>query len=177
MAEEISNPLLSLVKEQGLIDDLQYEEVAAEFKRSGTPVIQLLQDFGIMKLDDILQVMANHLGTDGRLAARRANLRPNCCRRFPAKVARMYQCLPVAVAGRHGAGGAGRPARPGARRTKSVSSSRRTCRWWWPTRPTSKRRLSSYYGQEESERRLRHPQGTGRGHGHRPRSQRGRSRR
>ena len=36
MAEEISSPLLSLVKELGLIDDLQYEEVAAEFKRSGT---------------------------------------------------------------------------------------------------------------------------------------------
>ena len=64
MAEEISNPLLSLIREQGLIDDLQYEEVAAEFKRSGTPVIQLLQDFGIMKLDDILQVMATNLGTE-----------------------------------------------------------------------------------------------------------------
>ena len=35
MAEEISNPLLSLVQEQGLIDDLQYEEVIAELKRSG----------------------------------------------------------------------------------------------------------------------------------------------
>ena len=30
MAEDISNPLLSLVKEQGLIDDLQYEEVLGE---------------------------------------------------------------------------------------------------------------------------------------------------
>ena len=48
MAEEISNPLLALVKEQGLIDDLQYEEVSAKLKRSGTPVIQILQDFGIM---------------------------------------------------------------------------------------------------------------------------------
>jgi len=64
MAEEISNPLLSLVKNQGLIDDLQYEEVAAELKRSGAPVFQLLQDFGIMKLDDILHVMAGNLGTE-----------------------------------------------------------------------------------------------------------------
>ncbi|MCC6821752.1 MAG: hypothetical protein IT579_13550, partial [Verrucomicrobia subdivision 3 bacterium] len=46
MAEEISNPLLSLVKEQGLIDDLQYEEVAGEVKRNGTPVFQALQNFG-----------------------------------------------------------------------------------------------------------------------------------
>ena len=64
MAEEISNPLLSLVREQGLIDDLQYEEVVAELKRSGTPVFQLLQDFGIMKVDDILHVMATNLGTE-----------------------------------------------------------------------------------------------------------------
>ena len=34
MSEEISSPLLSLIRENGLIDDLQYEEVAAEFKRS-----------------------------------------------------------------------------------------------------------------------------------------------
>ena len=64
MAEEISNPLLSLVKEQGLIDDLQYEEVAGEVKRSGTPVFQALQNFGILDADAILQAMANHLGTE-----------------------------------------------------------------------------------------------------------------
>ena len=46
MSDDISNPLLSLVKEQGLIDDLQYEEVLGEFKRTGKPVIQILQDFG-----------------------------------------------------------------------------------------------------------------------------------
>ena len=39
-----------------MIDDLQFEEVVAEFKRNGTPVIQILQDFGIMKLEDILQI-------------------------------------------------------------------------------------------------------------------------
>jgi len=27
MAEEFSNPLLSLIRDQGLIDDLQYEDV------------------------------------------------------------------------------------------------------------------------------------------------------
>ena len=64
MSGELSNPLLSLVRGQGLIDDLQYEEVAAEFKRTGTPIIQVLQDFGIMDLDAILQVMANQLGTE-----------------------------------------------------------------------------------------------------------------
>ena len=64
MAEDIHSPLLALVKERQLIDDLQYEEVAAEHKRAGTPIIQLLQDYGVMDLDAILQVMADYLNTD-----------------------------------------------------------------------------------------------------------------
>ena len=96
MAEEVSSPLLSLVKELGLIDDLQYEEVAAEFKRSGTPVISLLQDFGIMQMDDILQVMANYLGTRV-ISLREVQFTPELLKTIPANVARMYQCLPIAT--------------------------------------------------------------------------------
>ena len=96
MAEEISNPLLSLVKEQGLIDDLQFEEVTAELKRSGTPVFQLLQDFGIMKLDDILHVVATNLGTEV-VSLRDHELSPDLLKLIPANVARMYHCMPVAL--------------------------------------------------------------------------------
>ena len=94
MAEDISDPLLSLVKENGLVDDLQYEEVVAEFKRSSTPVVQLLQDFGIMSLDDVLQVMAHHLGTSV-VSVRDREFAPDLLKTIPANVARMYQCLPV----------------------------------------------------------------------------------
>jgi type IV pilus assembly protein PilB len=96
MAEEISNPLLSLIKEQGLIDDLQYEEVAGELKRSGTPVLQLLQDFGIMKLEDILHVMASNLGTEV-VSLRDHEFSPDLLKTIPANVARMYHCVPVAL--------------------------------------------------------------------------------
>jgi type IV pilus assembly protein PilB len=96
MAEEITAPLLSLVKEQGKIDDLQYEEVAGEYKRSGKPVIQILQDFGIMDLDTILQVMADHLSTEVVVLSDR-NLTPQVLEVIPAKTARMYQCMPVGV--------------------------------------------------------------------------------
>ena len=96
MAEEISNPLLSLVKDQGLVDDLQYEEVATELKRSGTPVFQLLQDFEIMKLDDILQVMASNLGTEV-VSLRDREYSPDLLKTIPANVARMYHCMPVAL--------------------------------------------------------------------------------
>jgi len=96
MAEEISNPLLSLIREQGMIDDLQYEEVTAELKRSGTPVFQLLQDFGIMKVDDILHVMATNLGTEV-VSLRDPALAPDLLKLIPANVARMYHCMPVAL--------------------------------------------------------------------------------
>jgi len=96
MAEDISNPLLSLIREQGLIDDLQYEEVVAELKRGNAPVIQLLQDFGIMKLDDILHVIAGHVGADV-VSLKDREFSPDLLQTVPAKVAQMYQCLPVAM--------------------------------------------------------------------------------
>ena len=64
MPHESTNPLLLLVKGQNLIDDLQYEEVLAEHIRSGNSVMQILQDFGIMDVDAILQAIANHLGAE-----------------------------------------------------------------------------------------------------------------
>ena len=94
MSDEVSNPLLALIKEQGLVDDLQYEEVAGEFKRSGKSVVQILQDFGIMDMDAILQVMANHLGAEV-VTINERDLKPELLQTIPAKTARMYQCLPV----------------------------------------------------------------------------------
>ena len=93
MPEESSNPLLALIKEQSLIDDLQYEEVLGEFKRSGKPVIQILQDFGIMDLDTVLQVMADHLGT--QVVKLDRDLPQELVKLLPSNTARMYQCLPV----------------------------------------------------------------------------------
>src|SRR5882724_9153839 len=94
MPEEISNPLLSLIKEQSLIDDLQYEEVLAEFKRSGKPVIQILQDFGVMDLDTILQIIADNLGTQV-VSFRDREFPQELVRSITAQTARMYQCMPL----------------------------------------------------------------------------------
>jgi type IV pilus assembly protein PilB len=95
MAEEILSPLLALIKEQSLIDDLQFEEVVAEHKRAGTPVIQILQDFGIMDLDTILQLEANHLGAQV-VSLGDTNFSQELIQAIPANTARMYRCLPVA---------------------------------------------------------------------------------
>ncbi|HEY1490121.1 MAG TPA: pilus assembly protein PilB, partial [Verrucomicrobiae bacterium] len=93
MPEEISNPLLTLIREQGLVDDLQYEGVAAEIKRSNASVVQVLQDFGIMKLDDILHIEANYLGTEV-VSLKDREISPELLKIVPATVARMYRCLP-----------------------------------------------------------------------------------
>jgi type IV pilus assembly protein PilB len=96
MADDASHPLLTLVKDQTLIDDLQYEEVLGEFKRTGKPVSQILQDFGIMDLDSILQVMSNHLGAPVVTLSQR-DLSPELLALIPAKTAHTYQCLPVSL--------------------------------------------------------------------------------
>ena len=95
MAQETSNPLLALIKGQGMIDDLQYEEVLSEMERSSTPVIQLLQDFGIMKLDDILHVMASAVDAEV-VSLRDREFDPVLVAAMTSNVARMYRCVPVA---------------------------------------------------------------------------------
>ena len=95
MADYISNPLLALIKEQGLIDDLQLEEVLQEQTRSGKPISQILQDFGIVEIETQLQVVATHLGTEV-VDLSEKELPPEVVKLIPASTARMYQCVPVA---------------------------------------------------------------------------------
>ena len=96
MAEENVNPLLALIKDQGLIDDLQFEEVLAEHKRTGTDVFQILQNFSIMDADSILHVEANYLGTEV-VSLRDREFSPQLIKTIPANTARMYRCMPVGL--------------------------------------------------------------------------------
>ncbi|MBE0704714.1 MAG: Flp pilus assembly complex ATPase component TadA, partial [Afipia sp.] len=93
---EISNPLLALLQERGLIDDMQLEEVSQELQRSGAPIIQILQDFGLLDMGTILQVLADHLHTEV-VDIRDQDLSSEVISAVPATAARMHQCLPVAV--------------------------------------------------------------------------------
>jgi type IV pilus assembly protein PilB len=93
---EISNPLLALLQERGLIDDMQLEEVSQELQRSGVPVIQVLQDFGLLDMGTILQVLADHLHTEV-VEIRDQDLTPEIISAVPATAARMHLCIPVAV--------------------------------------------------------------------------------
>lgn len=94
MADEITDALLNLLKAQAMLDDLQFEEVASEVQRSGNRSMQVLQDFGIMKLDDILHVMAMSLGTEV-VPLKDREVPKDVLSLIPAKVAQTYKCLPV----------------------------------------------------------------------------------
>jgi type IV pilus assembly protein PilB len=98
MSDIVSNPLLALVKERNLIDDLQLEEILQEQARSGKPISQILQDFQLVDIDTQLQVMAEHLSTevvnlDG------LELTPELLQTIPPGTARMYQAVPVGIYG------------------------------------------------------------------------------
>ena len=110
MSEDISNPLLSLVKEQGLIDDLQYEEVLGEFKRTGKPVSQILQDFGILDLDTHPAGRSpNQLGAPV-VTLRERDLTPELLQTDPGQDG-AHVSMPAGGPGRfHAAGRPGRPA-------------------------------------------------------------------
>ena len=96
MSDNFSNPLLSLVKERNLIDDLQVEEVLQEQARSGKSISQILVDFELVDLDTQLQIQAEHLGTEV-VNLSDMELSPEVLKTIPPATARMYQCVPVAV--------------------------------------------------------------------------------
>ena len=98
MPEVASDPLLSLIRERGLLDDLQYEEVVQEVGRTGKPVLQIVQDYGLLDLDSALQIIADHLGTMV-VAVDMEQMTPEVVASIPAESARMHQCVPLALYG------------------------------------------------------------------------------
>jgi type IV pilus assembly protein PilB len=96
MPAPVSHPLMNLIRAQGLLDDLQLDEVAEEHDRTGKPYSEILQDFNFLDMDTQLQLVANHLGTEVVQLSDR-EFTPEILSSVPADAARMYKCLPVAV--------------------------------------------------------------------------------
>jgi type IV pilus assembly protein PilB len=94
--EAISSPLMNLIREQNLLDDLQLDEIKEEHNRTGKAINEILNDFGLIDSEAQLQLIATHLGTevvqlDGK------DLTPEILSSVPADTARNYKCLPLAV--------------------------------------------------------------------------------
>src|ERR1041384_2097167 len=98
MSDIFSHPLLALVKERNLIDDLQLEEILQEQARSGKTISQILQDFQLVDIDTQLQVMAEHLSTEV-VNVGEIELTPELLKTIPPATARMYQAMPVRLFG------------------------------------------------------------------------------
>jgi type IV pilus assembly protein PilB len=149
MADQISNPLLALIHGQGMVDDLQFEEVSGEMKRSGLSSMQVLQDSGIMKLDEILQVIANALGTEV-VSLRDREIPENIIKMIPAKVAQMYKCLPVALIGDTLQVAMADPLDP-ARTDEIQFTAKRDVQIVVADPTEIQRSIDRFYGQEENE--------------------------
>jgi type IV pilus assembly protein PilB len=149
MSEEISNPLLSLIREQGMLDDLQYEEVVGEMKRTGAQPAQVLQDFGILKLDDILHVVATALGTEV-VSLKDTEISPEVIKMMPAKVAQMYMAIPIKVSGGALEIAMAEPLDP-ARSDEVQFAVKRDVRFVVADPVEIRKCVERFYGQEDSE--------------------------
>ena len=98
MADVISHPLIGIIRERGLIDDMQLEEVTAEHERTGRPFNEILVDYGLIENETQLQLIAEYLGTEV-VNLGEVEFTPELVEAVPAATARMYQCLPVSLYG------------------------------------------------------------------------------
>ena len=64
MSENVSSPILDLIRARSLLDDLQIEEVLQKHARSGKSIGEVLQDFGLVDLDTQLQLIADSIGSE-----------------------------------------------------------------------------------------------------------------
>jgi type IV pilus assembly protein PilB len=98
MSESHSHPLLALIKERNLIDDLQLEEVLQEQTRTGKAIGEILHDFELVDADTQLQIIAEHLSTSV-VNLEETEFTPELLATVPPSTARMYQCMPVGLYG------------------------------------------------------------------------------
>src|SRR5687768_12207193 len=92
------HPIVILLRERGLLDDLQVEEVMQENSKTGKPVQQIIADAGYVTMPDMLNAIAEHLGTEV-VEISEKDLTKEILASIPAETCRMYQCVPVAVYG------------------------------------------------------------------------------
>ncbi len=91
---DFKDPLLQQLFDSGLITAKQAEEVVDEHERMGKPVRELLIDMDILPEDKLLELIAQHLGTQV-VALGRTDIPPPVLKAIPASVARMYNVVPV----------------------------------------------------------------------------------
>jgi len=95
MADISTDPLLSLIRERGLADDMQLEEALQEQTRTGKAMGKVLADMGFVDVPSQLEALAQHLGTEV-VQISPADITEELAKLIPADSARAFRCVPVA---------------------------------------------------------------------------------
>ena len=90
------DPLLQLLSDSKVVNATQVEEILEEQKRTGNAARKVLMDLGIVKEDDLLVIIASHLGTSVINLAER-EIPEEVVKAIPASVARMYSVVPISL--------------------------------------------------------------------------------
>jgi len=96
MSEFAANPLLGLLQEQALLDDLQLEEVNEEVTKSGKSAFRVVQDFGHLDKETLLQSIANYMGAMV-VDVNENTVTPELKEIINDETAKTYQCVPVSM--------------------------------------------------------------------------------
>jgi type IV pilus assembly protein PilB len=90
------DPLLQLLRDSKVVNATQVEEILEEQKRTGNAARKVIMDLGIVKEDDLLVMIASHLGTSVINLAER-EITEEVVKAIPASVARMYGVVPISL--------------------------------------------------------------------------------
>lgn len=90
--------LLSFLRENGVIDDLQFTDLLEEQSRSGKPIEEVVANSGVISLADLYQMIAHALGTEvADLAS--MEFPPELLSLVPPQTARVQGVLPLSFDG------------------------------------------------------------------------------
>lgn len=97
---DIANfPLVSLLKDSALLDDMQAEEIIQESTRTGRRVFDVIVDMGILDQATLLQTIADSLATQVVNFKTLGEIPAEAIAAVPAETAKAYQCVPVDLFG------------------------------------------------------------------------------
>jgi len=89
-----ADALVNLLHDLGVLTDAQFEEVATEQQRTGKTSREIVLGRGLMKEDDILEAMANYLGTRV-VSLPTMDIPPSVFENVPAAICRKFNVVPV----------------------------------------------------------------------------------
>jgi len=96
MSDTLSDPLLGLLRDQQMLDDLQLEEVSEALNKGASNTIAAIKELGFMDGETVLQIVADYLGAPV-LPVEPSMITDQLKEIMTAETAQQYQCIPVGL--------------------------------------------------------------------------------